>query len=408
MSTGDCLPPLASRTESRAAQSPVGVPYRRRLPGRRHTRIGIVLILTLGLVALGLLRPVRVAAQSLLILAEVIPDVPVRPLLWFSVPPEHVEFDYQSATGPIESDVYLPASGSQHSAVILYTGAFGLRHEPAFVSFAEALARSGAVVMVPESAALRAGEISADEVDGLLKALAYLRARPEVDPARIGIFGFSAGGSIVLLTAETTRGRDEIAFANIFGAYFDAQQLLREVASQTIVVDGTPVPWQPDKVAVYAVNKQVIESLADPVDRELLSHAYLDEPGGQAIELDRLSPEGRLVLELLEHPTAERVDNILADLPPATQAHLASISPGRAVSQLKTHLFVMHDRSDTFVPFTHSRELARMAPPGSMHASVEFDLFGHVTPNRHLDARTFAGEMVKLFQLAWLLGQEFL
>src|SRR5690349_5051240 len=87
-------------------------------------------------------------------------------------------------------------------AIILYTAAFGLRHEPP-VRFAEALARSGAVVMVPESAALRAGDIAPEEVDGLLKALAYLRARPDVDPARIGIFGFSAGGSIVLLTAET-------------------------------------------------------------------------------------------------------------------------------------------------------------------------------------------------------------
>ncbi len=296
-------------------------------------RIAVVLVLVLGIFAVGLLHPLHVAAQSLLILPEVIPDAPFRPLLWFSVPPDHAEFDYESATGLIESDVYLPATSGRHGAIILYTGAFGLRHEPEFVRFAEALARSGAVVMVPESAALRAGEIAPEEVDGLLKALAYLRARPEVDPERIGIFGFSAGGSIVLLTAETDVGRDEIAFANIFGAYFDAQQLLREVASQQIEVDGTPMPWQPDDVTVFAVDKQVIESLADPLDRDLLSHAFLDKPPGPAVDPDRLSAEGRLLLELLEHPTAARVDAILVDLPPTTREHLASISPGRAVSQ---------------------------------------------------------------------------
>jgi acetyl esterase/lipase len=365
-----------------------------------------VLVLVLAVVALGLLRPVRVAAQSLLILPEVLPDVPLRPLLWFSVPPERVEFDYESATGPVESDVYLPADGGPHGAIILYTGAFGLRHEPAFVRFAEALARSGAVVMVPESAALRAGDIAPEEVDGLLKAVAYLRAHPRVDPARIGIFGFSAGGSIVLLAAETDIGRDEIAFANIFGAYFDAGQLLREVASHEIDVDGQAVPWHADPVTVFAVNKKVIESLADPVDRELLSHAFLDELPETAVDPDRLSPEGRLVLELLEHPTAERVDAILAELPPATREHLAGISPSRAVSQLRTRLFVMHDRSDTFVPFTHSRELAARAPAETVRSYVEFDLFGHVMPNRQLDAPTFAGELVKLFRQAWLLGRE--
>jgi cephalosporin-C deacetylase-like acetyl esterase len=138
--------------------------------------------------------------------------------LWLSAPPQQFEYDYQSATGPIESDLYLPAEGGQHGAVILYTGAFGFRREPAFVRFAESLARSGAVVMVQESAALRAGEIAPEEVSGLLQALTYLQPRPEVDPSRMGIFGFSAGGSLVLLAAESDAGRDQIAFVNIFGA----------------------------------------------------------------------------------------------------------------------------------------------------------------------------------------------
>src|SRR4029450_8138775 len=92
MSTEGLSPPFASPP---AQASP---PRRRLRSAGRRKWIGLVLVLALGGVPLVLLRPVRVAAQSLLILPEVLPDVPLRPLLWFSVPPERVEFDYESAT----------------------------------------------------------------------------------------------------------------------------------------------------------------------------------------------------------------------------------------------------------------------------------------------------------------------
>src|SRR5919198_1474368 len=204
--------------------------------------------LALPLVVVGLLvsHPGRVAARTVLLMPEVYPDAPVRPLLWVSSPPRHEEYAYSSAAGQVDCDLYLPQGGGRHGTVILYTGAFGLRRAPAFVQFAEALARSGAVVLVPESTALRAGDIRAEEVDTLLQAVSYLRARPEVDPSRVGIFGFSAGGSLVLLAAETELGRQQIAFVNIFGAYYDAGDLLRQVAEDRIEADGGSEDWEPD------------------------------------------------------------------------------------------------------------------------------------------------------------------
>src|SRR6476469_2059421 len=99
MSTGDrsSPPPPASKPDSKGSAS--------HSQHRRGYVIGIAvaLPLVLAVLALGLLYPVRVAAQSLMMLPEVIPDAPLRPLLWLSVPPGHEEFDYQSATGPIES-----------------------------------------------------------------------------------------------------------------------------------------------------------------------------------------------------------------------------------------------------------------------------------------------------------------
>src|SRR5919198_625336 len=137
--------------------------------------------LALPLVVVGLLvsHPGRVAARTVLLMPEVFPDAPVRPLLWVSSPPRHEEYAYTSAAGQVDCDLYLPA-------------------------------------------------------------------RPEVDPSRVGIFGFSAGGSLVLLAAETELGRQQIAFVNIFGAYYDAGDLLRQVAEDRIEADGGSEDWEPD------------------------------------------------------------------------------------------------------------------------------------------------------------------
>jgi prolyl oligopeptidase family protein len=377
---------------------------RRRLPVWRILSAIVAVAIVVGLVS----HPGRVAVQMLLLLPELFPNAPVRPLLWVSDAPVHEEYSYESAAGHVDADLYLPGSGGRHGAVILYTGAFGLRRDPGFVQFAEALAREGAVVMAPESVALRNGYVTADEADDVLQATDYLRSRGEVDPNRIGSFGFSAGGSIVLLAAEDPRGRDELAFLNIFGSYYDAPQFLREVVSREIDVDRQSTPWEPDEVTIYTVEKQIVTSLPDPVDREILGRVYLDKTTPAEGELDQLSADGRLAVELFERPSPARADAILDALPASSRERLDSVSPSRHIDQLKTRLYIMHDRSDSYVPFVQSRELAAAAPAGTVERFTEFDVFGHVTPNRQLDPLPFAGELIKLFAHGWSLGQEFL
>ena len=46
--------------------------------------------------------------------------------------------------------------------------------------------------------------VNPGDVEGLLQVVADLRARPEVDPTRIGFLGFSVDGSLALLTCPWT------------------------------------------------------------------------------------------------------------------------------------------------------------------------------------------------------------
>lgn len=370
---------------------------------------GLLASLTL-LVLLGVgTHPGRVAVKTVLLLPSMFPNAPVRPLEWLTAAPRREEYSYDIPGGHVDSDVYRPVGGGRHGAVIVLLGAVGYpRRDPALVRFAEGLSRAGAVVMVPESSNLQQGEIRPEEIEGLLHAVAYLRARPEVDPERVGFIGFSVGGSLALLAAEDPRGADAIAFVNAFGAYFDARSLLRAVASHEIVVDGRAVPWEPSELTVWVFTKQVIEALPDERDRELLRRAFLDRDPAAREALDQLSPDGRLVAELFQRPTPERVDQIVDALPPNVHAYLDGISPSRGMAGLRARIYLMHDRADQYIPFVDSRRLAAQTPPGRLRAYSEFDLFAHVMPDRPLEGPVFAREVVKLYRHAWLVCQEFL
>jgi len=291
----------------------------------------------------------------------------------------------------------------------LLLGAVGYpRRDPALVRFADGLSRAGAVVMIPESSNLQQGDILPGEVDGLLQAVAYLRARPEVDPARVGFLGFSVGGSLAILAAEDERGRDQIGFVNAFGSYYDARDLLRAVATRQIQLDGRSVPWAPSELTVWVFSRQLIQPLPDGQDRDILTRVLLDKQPEALAELGSLSADGRLVLELFLEPKPERVDAIIADLPPSLRERLLGISPSRDLAHLTAHLYLMHDRSDSYIPFTESRQLAAAAPPGAFRAYSEFDLFAHVLPDRPLPGPVFALEVLRLYHHAWLFCEEFL
>jgi acetyl esterase/lipase len=366
--------------------------------------LGLLLVLVVSTI-----HPLRVGAKTLLLLPDMFPTSPIRPLTWITPAPRMEEYNYDFSVGHIDSDIYFPAWGRRHGALILLLGAVGYpRREPTLVRFADGLSRAGSVVMIPESSNLQQGEILPREVDSLVQAVAYLRSRPEVDPERVGFLGFSVGGSVALLAAEDERINDQVAFVNAFGAYYDALEFGRAVVTRQIEADGRTQPWEPSELTDWVFFKQVIGSLPDDRDRDILRRAYLEKQPEAMDELGNLSPAGRLALELRSQPSPQRVDEIVAALPRSSRDYFNAISPSKGLSRLKAGLYLMHDYSDNYIPFVESRKLAEHTPPGVLRAYREFDLFAHVTPDRPLETPTFAREVLKLYHLAWLFCLEFL
>lgn len=154
-----------------------------------------------------------------------------------------VEVAVPTPHGPLAGTLTLPrrAGAARLPAVVLVSGSGPQDRDessPAlprwrpFRQMADTLARRGIATLrlddrgVGRSAAGPAGATMLDEAADLRTVLAWLRARPEIDPARVALLGHSSGGEVapmvaagdarvralVLISAPASRGREISAY----------------------------------------------------------------------------------------------------------------------------------------------------------------------------------------------------
>jgi dienelactone hydrolase len=278
------------------------------------------------------------------------------------------------------------------------------RNHPVVERVADALARTGVAVLVPDSRVLLEGRLEAGEVDGVVSAFELLASRSEVDPQRVGVVGFSIGGSLALLAAADPRIADRVRFVNAFGAFGDASTYLASVAAHAYRdADGIDVPWTPSPLAREIYLRFVLDQVADVGDR-----AALDRALGSAVGAAARPPRDPTLRASLETGLARTIHDLLtarslADaeraidaLPPASRSFLDAISPARHVDGLRAGVYLMHDTEDHHVPFVESRALASVLDEaGVLRSHTEFRLFDHVQPD-DVDVIAAAPELGKL------------
>jgi dienelactone hydrolase len=332
-------------------------------------RRGPSLLLALALLACGVAvwHPARVAVQTVVLLPALFPSAPFDPLSLVTAPPVHDELTYPYAAGRIEATLFHPSTAAHHGALILLLGAGDLPRSDLAVHFAEALARLGVVVLVPESSGMLAERLTFDEVDAVRTSLDVLARQADVDVDRVGLIGLSASGGLSIVAAGQADLRDRVRFVNSFGSYDDARTLLLDVATRSIAIDGEVRAWQPEARTVEVVSNALADAGIDARD------------------------------ELLRGISRERATQLIQGLPPTIVERLAAISPSTYLAQMHAHLYVMHDLDDSFIPFTESRDLVARAPPGVVQRYTEFSIFAHVIPDRPVPWQTFLPDLWRLF-----------
>ena len=188
-------------------------------------------------------EPTRVGIQTAVLLPNLL-DAGPKPLTVFSAEPQRSAVEYRPGTDdgePELAELWLPswaAPDRRAGAMLLVLGVNNVgRNHPVVERVADGLARTGVAVLVPDSRVLLEGRLEVGEVDGVVRAFELLAARPEVDPQRVGIVGFSIGGSLALLAAADPRIADEVQWVNAFGAFADASTYLASVAAHAYRTD---------------------------------------------------------------------------------------------------------------------------------------------------------------------------
>lgn len=354
-------------------------------------------------------EPTRVALQTAVMLPSVLGSGP-QALPLITKPPVRMSLPYRVASDgePDLAELWLPDWASVErpaGGILMVFGVNNLgRNHPAIERVAEALARTGVAVLVPDSRTLLEGRLEVDEIDGVVDAFQVLAARPEVDRDRLGIFGFSVGGSLALLAATDPAIAASVRWVNAFGAFADAATYLASVSAHAYRgPQDEEVAWTPTPLARQVYLGFMLDQVRDATDR-----AALDDAFGRAI-LDGERPmsdpalrEGlatgvaRTVHDLLTAPTLEAASASIDALPAGSLAFIDAISPARRLAGLEADVHLMHETEDRHVPFVESRALAAaLEERGRLAAHTEFRLFDHVQPD-DLDLVAAAPELWRL------------
>jgi len=324
----------------------------------------------------------RLAFTSAAFLPDLMVDLPARPVTWFTPDPvrERVTLHYAGGKS-MPADIYRPPHG-RHGAIIFVMGAPPLEPDDSrLVRLADSTARAGYVMIVPFSPDLENELIAREEPDAYVAAFEYLREQSFVDPERIGFIGVSVGGSLALIAASNPRISVDVDFLVAFGAYYDALDTLAAVTTGVIHYDGRTEPWDPRRHTEEVMAEQLIDRLPDSGDRDLLWRVFVRQESVAGSELAALTPTGRHSYDFLSNRDPARVPELIEQLPTAFLDDMRALSPSLHVDGLKAETFILHDRSDRYIPYVESRRLRdRLAGHPKLHYT-ELTVFEHVEPH---------------------------
>jgi predicted esterase len=301
--------------------------------------------------------PVSAHVRTALLIAQVFPQVPIKPLELVSRAPIHQVQQLSSAQGAVVADLFLPtpllgdAAPRGRSALILAMGVkTAPKDRPALLELGSTFARLGFVVIWPRRQSLDDGLSLPEEPGTFVEGARYLRTLEQVDQSRITLLGFSTGASIGLIAASKPEIADAIHSVIFFGGYYDIHTYLLSLASATIIANGEATSWQPAGEAVGHM-------------REILANVHA--PG---------------LLRAFEASTPQEAAALLDAAPRQEVIELERFSPSLNTAGFRGRLFILHDTGDPLVPYVESDRLYHALSSQVETTYAVTSLFDHVQP----------------------------
>lgn len=334
---------------------------KQKMSRRQYLLLIFLVILLLGVV---FHKQLTTHLKITLFITEEFPQIPIKPLGLISFGPFHEKVGLDSSNGRIVGDLFLPVDPDKRPALILAMGVkTNEKDRPILLHFANTMARLGYVTFWPRLEVLDKGQSLPEEPETFIESFKYLANLESVDPKRISYVGFSVGSSTAFVAASDPKISDKVHGLVFFGGQFDIFEYLLSLATKTVKMNGLATPWNPDLDA--------------------LNHAkgLLDTKGADQ------------VLKIFDVKEASEAAVLLGKAPDDEILGLKKYSPKEYLGNFKAKIFILHDKSDTLVPYVESVKLSQALSEDQIEGYLLIDLFDHVQPNRPINI----GELLKLY-----------
>lgn len=329
------------------------------------SRRNFILVVTLTLLLIGLLyhKQLAIHLKIILFLTEQFPQIPVKPLGLITANPEHKKVEFETSNSKVVADLFMPKSAKKRSALIVAMGIKTAEDDkPLILHFADSLARLGYVVFWPRLEVLDKGVSLPEEPETFVKAFEYLEKEPFVNSEKISYMGFSVGSSTAFIAASDPQISQKVHGLIFFGGQFDLFEYILSLASKTYLLDGERIVWNTAKDGRNHAKGLLVTKRADAL------------------------------VKIFDTNDLEQMKKILSQAPPVEKDTLKKYSPKEYMNKFKARLFILHDKSDTFMPYVESIKLNE-ALKDQVELFLITDLFDHVQPNRPINL----GELAKLY-----------
>ena len=333
------------------------------------TKRQILIFILVILVLLGVIfqKPLMTHFKIILFISEQFPQISIKPLGLLSKSPTYQRIELDSVNGKIVGDLFTPNPSTDAQGRSALIVAMGIKttedDKPLILHFADSLARLGYVVFWPRLEVLDQGQALPEESETFIKAFEYLEKGPFINPERISYMGFSVGSSTAMVASSKSEIRDKVHTLIFFGGYFNIFDYLLSLSTKTFYLGEEKIVWK---------------AAPDAIDH---AKGLLEVRGANEI------------LKLFHNKSMEEAENLLKEAPEEEINGLKKYSPSEAVANFKAKIFILHDKSDTYVPYVESIKLSQILPKEQIKAYHISDLFDHVQPNRPINV----GELLKLY-----------
>jgi dienelactone hydrolase len=297
----------------------------------------------------------------------------------------------------VPTTVFRPGGDGPWPAVVFVNGVTRRgRHHPTVRRLAEAFARSGYLMLVPDPPGLSSGELTSATADGVAAVAEAASGLPDAEDGRVAFVGVSAGGSLALLAAARPRICRRVTVVAAIAPYTDLVDVVRLATTGYHLERGRLVPYRVEPFVALVAARSLATALPPGSDRKALLARLRGVDDLDPAPLARLgrsaSPGGRALRDLLRNRDPHRFARLFAALPERVHTASERLSPIRDAARVCAPVELISATEDKYFPPAESRAFVRAARDARLtisstlqHADLELS-FGQVADLARLDA----------------------